>query len=164
MSPNPTAPRWRSTRASGGFSLLETLIALVLMSLLLVGVAQGLFVTVKTSGDNRTSTVASVRLDSVIERMRALATGPGFYKACATAEQIRAAVLADPGHSLDGATLDVTGVSYWDGSNYAPSCPADRGAQLVTVRVSVGPAPDPSVATGIVVLRNPSAPTAAVGP
>lgn len=164
MSPNQTAPRGRSTRGAAGFSLLETLIALVLMSLLLIGIAQGLAVTVRTSGDNRSSTVASTRLNSVTERMKALVTGPGFYRQCATPDEVKASVLADPGHSLDGATLDIPTVGYWDGTAYAPTCVADRGAQLVTVRITVGTAPDASTATGIVVLRNPDAPTAAVGP
>lgn len=154
MSPNRTAPRRRSTRGAAGFSLLEALIALVLTSLLLVGVAQGLFVTVKVSGENRTATVAVVRLNAVIERMKALVTQPGFYTPCATPEQVQQAVAADPGRSLDGATLHVDEVAYWAGDRYATACsPRDRGAQLVKLTVAAGE----DSATGIVVLRNPTA-------
>lgn len=162
MDSSRRAPTRRSTRGrgrlhvhgSGGFSLLEALIALVLTSLLLVGIAQGLFVTVKVSGENRTATVASVRLNAVVERMKALAIQGDFYKSCATADQVQQAVVADPGSSLDGATLHVDSVTYWNVDGYVAACPTgDKGAQLVKLTVTAGD----DHATGIVALRRPTA-------
>ena len=143
-------------RGSAGFSLLECLIALVLMGLLITGVVQGLLVTVKTAGHNQDMAMANARLTAVAERMQALSTKAGFYTDCATPTQLKAALLADPGNSLTGATLEVVKVEYWGGAAYVGACATDKGAQLVTVKVTVG-SDNPAVSSGVVALRNPAA-------
>lgn len=142
-----------------GFSLLESVVALALCGLLLVGVIQGLFTTVTTSTMNREQSVAATRLAAVTDRFKVLAAGSGFYRPCATPSQLQTAFEANPADTLDGATLDVTSVSLWNGSAYVSTlatCPSkDRGTQLLTVRVTVGPGADASSSTGVVVIRDP---------
>lgn len=156
MKPSHLARHRRDQR---GLSLIEAIVALALTGLLLAGVIPGMLMSVNSSGRNQDQAEATARLTSVIERMKALATKPGFYVPCATAAQVKAALLADPGGSVGAATFDVpSAVTYWDGSGYSPSCPpADLGAQLVPLRITVGVGPDAGVADGIVVVRNPRA-------
>lgn len=142
-----------------GFSLLESLVALALCGLLLVGVIQGLFTTVTASTANRDRSVANTRLASVTDRYKVLSDEAGFYEPCANASSLEAAYEADAGDTLDGAALDVVSVSLWNGSSYVSSlatCPTkDRGVQLLTVRVTVGAGATASSATGVVAIRDP---------
>jgi len=145
------------THGQRGFSLLESLIALVLCGLLLIGVIQGLLTTVTTSTMNRDKSVATARLAAVTDRFKVLSNQAGFYKPCTTPSQMKAAFEAEAGGTLDGVALQVVSVSLWNGSAYTATlgtCPTrDRGTQLLTVKVTV--AASASSATGVVTIRNP---------
>lgn len=144
-----------ATHDRRGFSLLESLIALALCGLLLVGVIQGLFTTVTTSTASRDHSTAETRLTAVSDRFKVLASGAGFYTDCAGPSQLEAAFEADPGDALGDAGLDVVSVQFWNGTSYVSTvstCPTkDQGIQLLTLRVAIGS----TSATGVVVIRDP---------
>lgn len=142
-----------------GFSLVEALVALALCGLLLVGVIPGLFTTVTASTHNRDRSVAATRVAAVSDRFKVVESKPGVYKACAGPSQLEAAFNADAAGTLDGATLKVVSVQFWNGASYAgtlSTCPTkDRGIQLVTFEVLVGSGSTAASARGVVVVRNP---------
>lgn len=153
-------------RAAGGFSLLESIVALALAGLLLTGVIQGLFVTVTASSQAKDLALANARLAAISERFTLLEMEPGFYTPCpgtpaAIAAQLDAALRASPGNTLDGVTFSIPtaaprAVTFWNGASYSATCPSvDRGAQMVPLRVTVGTGGSAVTVDGVVVLRNP---------
>jgi prepilin-type N-terminal cleavage/methylation domain-containing protein len=142
----------RAPANQSGFTLLESLVALVLLVIGFFAIAQGLITTQRVSASNNDHVVAIASLTKVTDALK-----NASYTGCATRSQILAKVptpmLASDGKPM---TVEIVSVAYWRSAQTygVVTCNAgtDRGTQLVTVRVVVR---DGS-AQGSVVLRNPS--------
>lgn len=122
-------------RTQAGFTLAETIVALLLASTVVLALAAGMFTLLRTTDLTSRSQRMQAALTTVAESVKAEA-----YIDCATTTSY---AVADP----EGpATAAVTGVRYWDatpagaelGRFVGPPCPSpDRGAQRITVQVEL---------------------------
>lgn len=154
-------------RTAAGLSLVEVVISLVIVGMIITGVIQGVLVSASTASTTRGLVTADAVLSGIAERMKALVEQSNWYQNCASAAELQTKYLNDDGRfpkgsapagQLDGATLTIDSVQYWNGTNqYVNGCGTDRGLQLVSMRVTVtgGPA-GPATVSGVVVLRKPA--------
>ena len=155
-----------------GLTLLEVLVAIVLLGIAFAGIAAGLLTTMSASAGNNGRVTADTALVEVTER---LTTSPYVSLAVLCPLAVSGdncvknmlvgwpAVQADGSYRLggiaSGATYKVafTSVQYWDMTNrrFTATKPAtDTGSQLISVKVTAAG----SSAPGSVVVRNPVAP------
>lgn len=145
-----------------GVSLVETLVALVLVGTVVMAVTVGFQLTTRVAGETNERQRAQVALNSFSESVRQL-----DYLACGNGgsyteayENDQASAGSGEGDDLlsRGYSLHVTSVQFWspgypDLDGATPTCTVDPGAQLLTLQVSLGD----STVTGEVVKRNPRA-------
>lgn len=149
----------RRGRSEAGISLIETLVAVAVLSLSIGGVTAGLLTSIRTSGTNASRSVASTALLAVTEDLK---TAP--YTPCATVSGLTTAW--GGAHELDDGrsyTVNIVSVKYWrrgvtPGAFEAGTCTTsgatrDGGAQLIALRVTAGGV----TAAGTVVVRDPAA-------
>jgi hypothetical protein len=154
-------------RGQVGASLIETIVALLLASVVVLALAGGMLTLLRTSDATSRTQRMQAALTTSAEGVKA-----AVYRDCAVAADYDAAPgVDDPADDVD---VTVTGVEYWDavavaGTPPAPSllgsyigtCGPDRGAQRVTVRVTL----DGDSDTAQIVKRGPApAPTTVVTP
>jgi type II secretory pathway pseudopilin PulG len=120
----------------GGESLLELLVAVVIMGIALVAIVSGLVSGILVSDIHRKQTTAGSTLRDYAEAVEAaVASSSSAYTACATT-----ATYASPsGFSApSGYTSQVTAVRYWNDTSltFSGTCPSpDGGVQKVSLRV-----------------------------
>lgn len=125
-----TASGRRATQ--GGFSLLEIVIAVALVSVSVLALATAFLTLVRTNAATGNQQTADHAAANYAESMKALS-----YQPCTTS--------ATPDYGDDpgawtpssGVQVDVVDVEFWDPStqDYVDSCPgADSGTQRITVR------------------------------
>jgi Tfp pilus assembly protein PilV len=160
----PKAMRSRSSdpdqaRLEAGDTLIEVLIALVIISIAVTGLLGALITSITTSGEHRSLTVEDTVLRSYAEAYEnqiQFQPSPDFRE-CETASQYKSA-LASP-TTPSGYTINFT-VQYWNknGSSFDQTCGASdkTGVQLITLNAQ-GPG---AIQTLAFVVRNPDdAPT-----
>ena len=111
-----------------GESLLELLIAIVIMGVALVAIFDGLVTSILVSDHHRKQSTAGAYARDFAEAIEKVT-----YANCASTSSY-----ASPsGFTVpSGYGKSVVSVKYWTGSVWQTSCTADLGLQQVTVRVS----------------------------
>jgi type II secretory pathway pseudopilin PulG len=144
--------RWADDR---GETLIELLVAMLVMGTAVVAVAGGLGTAILMSDIHRKQAVIAAKLSEYAAAIsNGVATTPGYVD-CAHAGDFPS---FDPG---SGYALDPVQVAYWDGSTaFVPTCAPDKGVQRVTVGIHSN---DGRVdRTTDVILRRPCRPTDAL--
>ena len=130
----PTTPA-----CSGGFTLVEVLVAVLLAGTVVLALAGALLTIVRATGETADRQELQLALGNYSERLKAVA-----YVDCGTTSAYRTAMVATPPPPVPaGTTVDLIGVRYWNPATrtYDVTCPsptADAGAQRLTVRVHAG--------------------------
>jgi Tfp pilus assembly protein PilV len=118
-----------------GETLIEILVALVVMSVTVVGLVVGIAATVRMSDIHRKQANAGADVRAFAETVEnSVAASPTGYIACAgpTAYQ---SLYTVPDATHYEATQ--TGIAYWNGSTFVATCPVagDQGVQRVSLQV-----------------------------
>lgn len=146
---HPTAPELAGGDGEDGFTLIETLIALILLGLVFIVVMGSIVTATRITHDNRARADADKYGRTLAERIKGYDDTPTplhyTYKACATPADYSGLDAA----ASDGYRVVVEKVEYWvrsSGStatdNYTTSCTpnasttpsTDSGIQRITVR------------------------------
>jgi Tfp pilus assembly protein PilV len=115
-----------------GETLLEILVAVVLLGVAVVSVVGALLTTVQMSDLHRKQASAAVAARDYAETVeRRVAAGGYVGCAAASAYQPSAVAFGTPA----GYTASTTSVRYWSGSGWTAACSADQGLQLATLEV-----------------------------
>lgn len=138
--------RWQSPDERG-FSLIEILIAVVLLGALTVGMVGSLYTLTYVSGQQRSISVAEAEGRRLVEQIRA-----HQYVTCSpddTAEERtrRYRLIFNPGNGPDKLSAEIVDIHYWDGTEVDPDgvgspnlrndCSvADCGLQKITLRAT----------------------------
>lgn len=130
-------------RGQGGFSLIEVIVSVLLVSLVVLALAAGFMTIVRVNADTAERQVVDQAIGSYAESLTTAQylpcddpTQPGSV-ANYTATYPTGSWTPAP-----GVDADIVGVEYWDGtSGFAATCPAtpsagDQGAQRLTVEVA----------------------------
>jgi prepilin-type N-terminal cleavage/methylation domain-containing protein len=146
----------RLTRLRGdesGFTLVELLIAMVVMGIIVVGLLPALALGIRSGDDQRTLSTAELTLRSLAEHVKAAP-----YEPCALPADYQAG-WADPPDE-EGITATVVEVAFWDQDLTGPAvvfqatCLGDpEGSRLQQVLVRVDVADTGSVHQTLVVKR-----------
>lgn len=150
-----TAPNSRA-RSDDGFSLVEMIAAVALLSIAVVAILSALGVLIRSSREHRQMANAQVVLASAAEKVKAADYVPctdgltsllaGYDGAADTATQ--------PTDWASGASIDVIEVRYWvDGTGFIEDialCLVDGGLQEVTVQVT---SPDGATTDAVSLLK-----------
>lgn len=135
-----------------GETLLELLIALVIMGIAVVAIIGGLASSITMSGLHRAQSTAGVIVRDYAESVQAYVNGTG-YTPCAAPSAYAASQV---GYTSTAASYVPTPISvtFWNGTSFVTSTPcADLGLQQLTIQVA---APDARVVEQlVVVLRKP---------
>jgi len=117
------------SRSNAGFSLIETLIAIVIVGTVLVSAGAAMVTVQRITDQNRITSRVELALTSYGESMKALT-----FKKCATTTDLTPSDWVAPGFSAGDAPVAViTTVSYWTGSAWrtAAQCAADTANPAV---------------------------------
>lgn len=119
-------------RSERGESLVELLVAVVLLGVAVVAVVSALGTSVVMSDVHRKQSTAGAEVRTFAERVETAVAG-GAYTVCAGSGTYGGAYTA-PG----GFTAAVTAVRYWTGSAWSSSCSAatDIGLQKLSLQVA----------------------------
>lgn len=133
-------------RGQGGMSLVEVLLAVVLMSIVVLGIAAGFRTTAKVSGDAGIRAEMQEALNTASDRVATLS-----YPGCAAASQISQTANAPGAHvAPDGFNVDIVAVDY-----LVPSGPCTATTSVLKLTVEVTSVRDALLtARSEVVLRN----------
>lgn len=114
-----------------GETLLEVLIAVVIIGVAIVAIIGGLVTSVLMSDIHRKQATAGATVRDYAETIEKYVAGS--YVACQSAANYTSAVgfTSPPGY-----TRSVTSVSYWNGSGWVSACGTDVGLQQLTVQVA----------------------------
>jgi type II secretory pathway pseudopilin PulG len=115
-----------------GETLLEVLIAVVIMGIAIVAVIGGLVTSVVLSDIHRKQATAGAAVRDYAEAIENYVAAAGHYVPCATTASYGSVGFTGPG----GYTPSVTAVAYWNGSAWTPSCGTDLGLQQLKVQVA----------------------------
>jgi len=116
------------TASDAGESLVELLVAIVIMGITVVTVVGGLATSVMVSGMSRQQGEAAAHLKSFVANVDGIATAG--YQNCATSTTYT------PTYTLGGGfSAEIVDVFYWTGSGWADACGTDTGVQRLTLRV-----------------------------
>jgi Tfp pilus assembly protein PilV len=122
--------RPRGSAHERGESLIELLVALLIMGTAVVAVVGGLGTAIIMSDVHRKQAAVAAHLKIFAANLEsAIAASPTQYVDCATPASYPDYT---PGAPYDA---DVTQVLYWNGSSFGASCAGDTGVQLVRLRV-----------------------------
>jgi prepilin-type N-terminal cleavage/methylation domain-containing protein len=139
-----------------GDTLIELLVAVVVMGIAVVAVSGGIAVSVRMSDIHRKQAQAGAYIRDFAEAVEnAVQASPTAYVACA------AAGTYDSYYTVPSAAFTVaapTPVRYWDGSTFGTTCTTDSGVQQLSLRIDSA---DNRVSeTLVVVIRKPCRPVA----
>lgn len=131
----------RPPRPEEGFTLIEVLIALALISIAFVGILSAVAGMITAGAQNKTASNVSAAVRNVGTYLQSYASAP--YVGCAANPLDSYNQDLPPTIAPTGYTASVTGVQFWRGdtpAGFDPACPAggDQGLELVTVTVSSG--------------------------
>lgn len=143
--------RARPTGDSGE-TLLELLIALVIMSIAVVAVVGGLLSFITVSDIHRKQATAGAGVRDYAEATEKYVAVTG-YSACATPASYAAVTvgyLAPAGYSASPVT-----VRYWTGSAWTATCTAGSDTGLQQVSLQVASTDTRAIEQAVIVLRNP---------
>lgn len=115
-----------------GETLLELLVAIVIIGVAVVAIIGGLVTSVLMSDIHRKETTAGTAVRDYAEAIENSVAG-GAYVSCATTSSYAAAYTAPSGYAAS-----VTGVAYWNGTAWQPTCGTDTGLQELKVQVASG--------------------------
>ena len=146
------AGRDATSSTERGETLLELLVAVLLMGTSVLALVGGIGTGIRISDIHRKQATAGAYVRAYAEAIEgAVAQSPSAYVECAgPAAYVSAFSIGDPKYAA--SVVDVT---YWDGSAFSSSCVAgsDTGVQLVSLRVTSS---DDLVAESLdVVIRRP---------
>jgi type II secretory pathway pseudopilin PulG len=135
--------RRRRARGQAGASLIETIVALVLASVVVLALAGGMLTLMRTSE----ATSRTQRMQAALTTSAEAVKAASYVDCAAPADYDGAPGVDDP---ADDVEVTVTGVEYWDGvpvagtppapsllGSFVATCPPDLGAQRVAVRVTL---------------------------
>jgi Tfp pilus assembly protein PilV len=113
-----------------GESLLELLVALVIMSVAVVAIAGSITAAVLYSDVHRKQATASAYLRDYAEAVEAAVAAGGYTASCSP--NYAAAYTAPAGY-----TPAITAVSFWNGTSFPATCSAagEQGVQRLTLQV-----------------------------
>ncbi len=138
-----------------GETLIELLVAMLVMGIAIVALVGGLGTSVRISEIHRKQALAGAYLRSFAEAVQtAIAKSPTDYRECATNLQYEAAFrITDAPYRAN-----VEHVRYWDGSTFGASCTAatDSGVQLLSL--TVRSTDDDAVESLDLIIRKPCRP------
>ncbi|MGY1728817.1 prepilin-type N-terminal cleavage/methylation domain-containing protein [Geodermatophilus sp. SYSU D01062] len=152
-----------------GESLIEILVAMVILGITGVAVLGGLMTGIQVSDQHRKQTTAGTYARDYAEgvatfvapTMTTVTTPTGGTKVVTTTKYKQCAGIADypvalpSGVTGPGATYvsSITSVEYWTGTTWAATCSTDQGLQRVTV--AVRSQDNKATETSVIVIRNP---------
>jgi len=128
----------RQRRASAGFSLLEVLIALVILSVGLLGIAALMSTALKSNDSAYMRTQATVMAYNIIDRMRANMPGVNnlayvvSMPANASTATVYPVTCIGAGAGCTSSTLATYDINQWE-YDLAQQLPGGRGAVSVTI-------------------------------
>jgi type II secretory pathway pseudopilin PulG len=149
--------RWRTTPDERGETLLELLIAVVIMGITVVAVIGGLATSIKISDIHRKQATAGAAVRSWAEAIENYVASTSYID-CAGRDAYKPSVVGYLPSLPVGYTWSQTAATSWDGSssNWV-SCVSDNGYQKVLLSVT---SPDLRVTETLdIVLRKPCRPT-----
>jgi len=120
----------RRPESESGETLLELLIALVIMSIAVVAIVGALAASIKVSDVHRKQTTAGTAARSYAEVVKNNAVSG--YVACASASAYTTGFPAAP----TGFSTPVAQIKYWTGTTWSGTCTTDSGLQQVTLTVA----------------------------
>ena len=113
-----------------GETLLELLVAIMIIGIAVVVIVGGLVTSVLMSDIHRKQATAGTAVRDYAEAIENAVAG-GSYVSCATRSSYATGYTPPSGY-----TASVTGVAYWSGTAWQPTCGTDTGLQQLTVRVA----------------------------
>jgi prepilin-type N-terminal cleavage/methylation domain-containing protein len=134
----PAAPR----RSQSGFSLVEILISLLLVGIVVLGLAAGLYTLIRTTNDTMNRQKVQLGLSNFGESLKAAP-----YRDCAEPDGNATVAAHQSAYSAwsaawtppSGMTAGITKVEYWDPQtrSFVGACAdTDHGAQRLTMTVT----------------------------
>jgi prepilin-type N-terminal cleavage/methylation domain-containing protein len=135
-----------------GDTLIEVLIAIVIMGIAAAGIFGGLLTSVNLSSYHRSQSSAGVAVRDYGEAIVNYVGGTG-YASCAAASAYGPATVGYVAPS--GYTASIVTVQYWTGSAWSGSCGTDLGLQQLSLKVV--PTNSRAAETLTVVVRKPCA-------
>jgi len=147
--------RRRGSARDGGESLIELLVAVIIMGTAVVAVVGGLGTAIMMTDVHRKQAAVAAHVKIFAANIEsAIAATPTGYVDCATRDSYPD---YSPGPPYDAEVMDVL---YWNGSSFVAACASrDTGVQLVRLRVwSIDGRADQTVD---VIIRKPCRPTEA---
>lgn len=143
---NTMAARRRARRTEHGYSLIEVLIALALISMVVLALAGGLLTLIKITGMTQKRQQMTLALGNSSESIKAMAYEKCLLADANSASASRYAAAYDGWdyrwEPRENMTVTIVAVDYWDRasesfvSDRSVACaPSDPGAQRLTVRV-----------------------------
>ena len=137
-----------------GETLVELLVAIVIMGITVVAVMGGFLTSIKLSDVHRKQATVGALARDYAEQVQRYTAGTGYLACAGTAAYDPGTVGYALPADYSGYTAAVTSVRYWTAtSTWAATCSSDRGLQQVTVQVS---SPDGRAAeSAVVVVRKP---------
>lgn len=135
-----------------GDTLIEVLIAIVIMGIAAAGIFGGLLTSVNLSSYHRSQSSAGVAVRNYGEAVVNY-VGASGYSSCATVSAYAPATVGYAAPS--GYTASTVTVQYWTGSVWSSSCATDLGLQQLTLKVV--PTNSRAAETLTVVVRKPCA-------
>jgi len=122
----------RRARRTGdrGETMVELLVAVVIMSTAVIAVVGGLGTAIVMSDIHRKYAVIAAQLNAYAAAIESgVLTSPGYHDCAQNTDFASFTPVA--GYALD---LPIH-VSYWDGSNFVDTCTTDTGVQRVTIGI-----------------------------
>jgi prepilin-type N-terminal cleavage/methylation domain-containing protein len=125
-------PQPRLSDADGGFTLIETLVALVIMGIAVTGIIGGYVTATAGTTSHQSDARAAAVLVNAVEQLRAATyvncattSTPSYKTALASATLPSAWASSTP-------TVVMTSVRYWNGSGFSATCDPTTEATLTS--------------------------------
>ena len=126
--------------SEAGSSLVEVIIAVVIMSIVMVAILGGMGTSTAASGTHRRQAEVVALLTSSAERLKSEKEVPYVTCATPTTASYLDAVKASQhpaGAIVTGSAISITSVEYWQGNNTFSSTCQDATAQLRIQRITL---------------------------
>jgi type II secretory pathway pseudopilin PulG len=134
-------------RGERGETLLELVIAVMIMGVAMVAIVGGLAVSIRMSDIHRKQATAGTAARDYAEALETSVAKGGYVDACHSTTPYTTVYTVPSGYS------SAVAVQYWTGSAWTSSCTTDIGLQQVTVTVTSSD--QRAAETVTVVLRKP---------
>jgi type II secretory pathway pseudopilin PulG len=154
-----SAPRSRSDRAcrpeagERGESLIELLIALVIMGIAVVAIVGGIATSIIISDVHRKQATAGADVRSYAEAIQSeISASTSKYVDCGGPDDYKGYT---PPDAADGYRYNVTAVQYWNGTAFVNGCSTDTDTGVQRLSLQVKSPDDRATETLDVVIRKP---------